>query len=45
MSGDIRKGVIDFRYRVDAEDENGLVVHSLPFRDGVEIIAEAAMAG
>jgi hypothetical protein len=42
MSGDVRKGVIDFRYRVDAENSDGVVVHSLAFRDAVEIIAEGS---
>ena len=37
MSGDIRLGVIDFRYRVEAEDEAGTVVHTLHFKDAAEI--------
>lgn len=40
MSADTRTGVIDFRFRVDAEDENGSVVYSLPFKHAVSIIPE-----
>lgn len=38
MSGDIKRGVIDFRYRIEAEDEAGTVVHALHFKDAVDII-------
>ena len=31
-------GVMDLRYRIDAEDESGTVVYSLPFRHAVNII-------
>jgi hypothetical protein len=42
MSGDIRTGIIDLRYRIDAEDENGKIVYSLPFKHAINIIPEAA---
>lgn len=42
MAGDIRNGVIDLRCRIDAEDEGGAVVCSLPFGGAVEIIPRAA---
>jgi hypothetical protein len=42
MAGDIRNGIIDLRYRIDAEDENGAVVYSLPFKHALNIIPEAA---
>jgi hypothetical protein len=42
MSGDMINGVIDFRFRVDAEDINGTIVYSLPFKHAVNIIPEAA---
>ncbi len=42
MGGDLRNGIIDFRYRIDAENEAGAVVYSLPFRAAVGIIPESA---
>jgi hypothetical protein len=41
MAGDIRNGVIDFRYRIDAEDEAGRIVYSLAFKHAVNVIPEA----
>jgi hypothetical protein len=40
MTGDIRDGVLDFRFRIDAEDESGTVIYSLPFKHAVNIIPE-----
>lgn len=40
MVGDLRNGLIDFRYRVDAENQNGEIVYTLPFRHAVNIIPE-----
>jgi hypothetical protein len=40
MAGDIRRGIIDFRFRIDAEDENGEIVYSLPFKHALSIIPE-----
>jgi len=34
LSGDIKGGVIDLRFRIDAEDELGAIVYSLPFKHG-----------
>ena len=42
IAGDVRDGVIDFRFRIDAEDEHGAVVYTLPFRHAFSIIPEAA---
>jgi hypothetical protein len=42
MAGDIRGGVIDFRFRIDAEDEDGNLVYSLPFEHALSIIPAAA---
>lgn len=42
MSADVRDGVIDFRFRLDAENENGSVVYSLPFQHAVSIIPGVA---
>ena len=40
MTGDIREGVIDFRFRIDVEDESGEIIYSLPFKHAVNIIPE-----
>ena len=40
MSGDIRNGIIDLRYRIDAEDEGGKTVYTLPFSAAVQIIRD-----
>jgi hypothetical protein len=40
MAGDIRRGIIDFRFRIDAEDVNGDIVYSLPFKHALSIIPE-----
>lgn len=42
MVGDMRNGVLDLRFRIEAEDEHGTVVYSLPFKHAVSIIPEAA---
>ena len=42
IAGDIRNGVVDFRYRIDAEDGAGAVVYSLPFKHAFSIIPELA---
>ena len=38
IAADATEGVIDFRFRIDAEDENGKIVHTLPFLDAVRLI-------
>jgi len=40
MTGDIREGVLDFRFRIDAEDEAGVIIYSLPFKHAVNVIPE-----
>jgi hypothetical protein len=35
-------GLIDFRFRIDAEDSDGEVVYTLPFSNAVTIIPQAA---
>ncbi len=42
MAGDIRDGVIDLRCRIDAENEQGELICSLPFERAIEIISKAA---
>jgi hypothetical protein len=38
MSGDVLRGQIDFSSRIDAEDESGAVVYTLPFGDALQVI-------
>ena len=45
MMGDMRAGLIDLRFRIDAEDENGVIVYTLPFKHAVNIIPATAPAG
>jgi len=42
MTGDIREGVIDLRFRIDVETEGGEIVYTLPFKHAVNIIPETA---
>jgi hypothetical protein len=41
MCGDMIAGVLDLRFRIDAEDEDGAIVYTLPFKHAVNIIPEA----
>ena len=41
MSGDVLDGLLDFRFRLDAEDEAGNIVYTLPFKHAVNIIPES----
>jgi hypothetical protein len=40
IAGDVQNGLIDLRYRIDAENEAGQVVYSLPFKHAVNVIPE-----
>ena len=40
MAGDIRNGVMDLRFRIDAQDEAGEIVYTLPFHKAVNVIAQ-----
>ena len=40
IAGDVRNGIVDFRYRIDAENEARQVVYSLPFKHAVNIVPE-----
>jgi hypothetical protein len=44
LTGDVRDGVLDLRFRIDAEDEAGTIVHTLPFKHAVNIIPEGSAA-
>lgn len=37
MAGDIRTGHLDLTYRLDVEDADGRIVHTLSFADAVTI--------
>ena len=41
IAGDAQRGVIDLRFRIDAETETGQLVHSLAFADAIEILRAA----
>lgn len=41
LGGDLRGGVMDLRYRIDAENEGGAIVYTLPFKHAFSIIPEA----
>jgi hypothetical protein len=38
MTGDVERGVIDPRFRIDAEDADGAIVYTRPFKQAVNII-------
>ena len=40
LTGDVRNGILDLRFRIDAEDEGGAIVYTLPFKHAVNIIPE-----
>ena len=42
LAGDLRNGVLDLRYRIDAENPGGKVVYTLAFKNAFSIIAEAS---
>ena len=42
MSADVKSGMIDLRFRIDAEDADGVIVYTLPFKHAVNIIPETA---
>ena len=38
LMADVRDGLLDLRFRIDAEDEGGAIVYTLPFSHAVNII-------
>ena len=38
LSHGVREGVLDIRYRIDVEDAEGKILHSLPLCDAYELI-------
>lgn len=41
IAGEAQRGVVDLRFRIDAEDEHGSLVYSLPFTDAVKVILDS----
>ena len=44
LTGDMRDGVLDLRFRIDAHNEAGTIVHTLPFKHAFNIIPEDTQA-
>lgn len=42
MMGDLREGVLDLHSRLDAQDQSGKIVHTLPFNRAVSIAREGS---
>jgi len=40
LSCDFRRGMLDLRFRIDAEDGKSKIVHTLPFKQALSIIPE-----
>ena len=40
ISGDVVSGKVDMRFRIDAEDRDGVIVHTLAFKEAVRIIPD-----
>jgi hypothetical protein len=38
LVGDVRDGLLDLRFRIDAEDAGGAIVYTLPFNHALNII-------
>ena len=43
LATDIRLGFIDFRFHIDAEDESGVIVHTLRLKHALHIITDGSM--
>jgi hypothetical protein len=41
LAEDMKSGMLDLRYRIDAENSDGQVVYTLPFKHAFAIIPEA----
>jgi hypothetical protein len=44
LSADIKGGVVDLRFRIDAQDEQGAIVYSLAFKHAFSIIPDESAA-
>jgi hypothetical protein len=38
LMGDVRDGLLDLRFRIDAEDDTGTIIYTLPFSHAVNTI-------
>lgn len=38
LSEDVKQGVIDLRFRIDAEDRDGMIIYALGFAEALQII-------
>lgn len=45
IRGDVEDGVIDLRFRIEAANDAGEIVYTLPFKHAVTIIPDKAEAG
>jgi hypothetical protein len=43
LAGDMKNGMLDLRYRIDAENSEGKIVYTLPFKHAFAIIPEAGV--
>ena len=44
LTGDVRTGTLDLRFRIEAEDEGGEIVYAMPFGHAVSIVTECSEA-
>lgn len=40
LIGDLRNGLLDLRFRIDAHDDKGAIVYCLPFKHALNIILD-----
>jgi hypothetical protein len=40
MCGDVRRGTLDLRLRIDVEAEAGMIILSLPFHEAISVVAD-----
>ena len=40
ISDDVKSGLVDLRFRIDAEDRDGVIVYTLGFAQALDIIPE-----
>jgi hypothetical protein len=42
LAADLRNGLVDLRFRIDAQDVTGAIVYSLPFKHAFSMVPEDA---
>ena len=40
IAADVKRGVLDFRFRIDVEDAEGAIAHTLLFKNAISVIPE-----